>query len=330
MKNIIDTITKAGDSLAKDMVKSSFSIDKEAFGDHVEYLLQVSRDTLKSITSSKGVLVSEQTITTLSSKSSVPGIKAYQAYRAKFSSPAKCGSLEKKEPMVCIRIALEQYIEVLEDINARLAVLFPLATINAANVKLSHLIVIATLNEAKELQMYASYMMNALTSGLLDLPVTKYRLMYLEKACPEVVSTISRLYSNKLRIDVQGTITDLKSRTLDFNLIPAKDTIAVNTVSANAFDKYQITAIAVGIAIVTGGFFHLIGEGGVHLSQAKYERAKADKAWIEAQVELLKLKQSGVKQSSPEYQRIQGIIEKYNDMVTKLDMKITKIEDKYK
>lgn len=235
----------------------------------------------------------------------------------------KASSMEQDKPFSALLLTIERFIDILKELDASVDAYFGGAEVNVFNSRLSHVLILAIINEAYTLNRYATYATSSIMAeATSEEDVVKYRLDYISEKTHIVSRIISRTTASA-EVDVKQVIAHMKSKGLDINLVDKL---------GNVSESIDVTA---GADPAVKGFidmlnpisiFRWLGEKFELLKNEWHNRRVRKVEWMKARVNLLKMKMDGISKDDPEYIKLQGIIEKYEDMIASDDRKIKQYE----
>lgn len=308
----------------KEMVAS-----REAFAKHVD------RDALKEyvgmlLSDTQGIAEALGEITTipmgtaisklLAENKTTPAIKAYRAYVGQLSRNGNkaAAQAEKNIPLSSLAEATKMNLLVLTELEGNIEKLFKHNTINIFNSRLSHVVVIGILAECKMVNKYARYMLSAVISSLTgQREIAKYRYAWITEYNAPTAAAVSRAMAKTGSYNFQAMIKDMQTKAVDVSLIDDLNKVTVGMVSPAKVSSTTKSLITHGIRKL--GMFRWIGEIFIVRKQNKLDEARREREWMQAHVDILKMKLEDMDESSKEYQRMVKIIENYEEMITKAD-----------
>jgi hypothetical protein len=185
------------------------------------------------------------------------------------------------------------------------------AEINLFNSRLSHVVILGAITEAGIVGKYCSYLLSCLSSEISgDIDVAPYRYKYLEERAALMTGILDRVVT-KTSYNFNAIIEDMKSRGIDPFLLDKFGAVDITTADVSKTSPEVRGFLSVNPL----RFFQYLGEKYSAWRHSAYQERKTHQDWMESHVSLLKMKLDGVSPETPEYKRLVGIIEKYEDMI---------------
>ena len=324
------TITKLSESVDEMLESRELFMEhvtREAMGEFITTLLDEQRNLQRSIkdmtSGSNGKAVGTMVKDTANRTS---GAVAYRAYVGKLKqNPTKYAfKSEDEKPFATIIETTKRYITLLEDIEKNLDVFFTQKAINLCNTRVSHVVILGVIAEARELYRYGTYLMTAVCESASGGSVAKYREAYMQDNVQRIANVVSRAYRNVGASNFKAMIKDLKDNGIDSTLVDEMGRPVLHMVPKGKIGEGTNTMIGAGILGINLG--RILGESRVNVKLDRLRRINDDKEWMDARVNLLKMELDGIDKDSKEYKRLRKIIAKYEAMINASDKKLQKAE----
>lgn len=318
------------DTKLKEMIKSreAFSkhVDRAALKEYVSTLVSDTRGTVEALseiaTPTMGAAFKK-----LISDSKGNATKAYEKYLGllKKANNKNAALAEDKIPFASLVEAGKRELVVLTELESKIDELFSHNTINIFNGRLSHIVVIGLLSEAKMLAKYSKYLLSAVVSSVTNQPdIAKYRYIWLDEYSEATAEMVSKLMSGKDSYDFDTIIKDMQTKAVDVTLIDDFNQVTVDMVNSSKVSSDAKGIIASGVKKL--GMFRWLGEIWATHKIEKVEEQRRQVEWMRAHTELLRMKLEDIDEESPEYKRLVKIIERYEEMISKADKKAQRDE----
>lgn len=152
-----------------------------------------------------------------------------------------------------------------------------------------------------------------------DIP--KYRIKYIKDYLELCIETTNSFCNSAYKYDIIKDIEIVKKKGIDFKVAPLDKSISLDAIAKPS--DYSTMMLSNLILIPTFfNIFKLVGENWIQYKNTKREKIKDTKEWLESHVALLKYEAATKEQNSSDQIRLEKIIGKYDDMITKYDKKL--------
>lgn len=227
----------------------------------------------------------------------------------------------------------QTYSKIFESLDRTTNVVFKDKMITVFNSKLSHVAIFGVLGEAELFVNYSNYLFDNITyelcanNGVRELPMPKkYRMAYVQQEQVNFINLVKNRLQNSANVVISEIEKAVRSNS-DVNLIGEDNTTNLGFVQPTGYTPMMRNLFTTGARSFIHVVFQSLGELWNLIKNARYNKAKKEKEWMEAHVALLKLQLQGVDPNSDEYRKQVQIIEAYNEMIAELDQKIGNYEN---
>lgn len=312
-----------------EMVKSreAFSkhVDRAALKEYISTLIVESRSVAEALNEVASTSMGSAIKKLMDASKGSVAIVTYNNYvKALAKQPnKKSATAEQSAPFSSLVEAEKVRISILTELESQIDQLFSHNTINLFNGRLSHIVVIGLLAEAKMVSKFSKYMLSAVVSsvtGQRDIP--KYRYAWMSEYTDATAEAVAKSTDSKGGYNLDAIVKDLQTKAVDVTLIDDFNKVTLDMVSSSKVSGDAKTLIKRGVKKL--GLFRWIGEIFVNRKQDKIEEQRREAEWMRAHVELLKMKLEDLSEDDPEYQRLVKIIARYEEMITQADKKAEK------
>lgn len=234
---------------------------------------------------------------------------------------------ERDRPLGALLDSNDKYIKILKEINKNIDHLLETESMTIFDCRMSHVAVLGLLRQSYQVLNYTVYMYTFLVKvgsgkeGLLP----KYREAYINKHHKEVIKNINNLLNKDMNYSFLREVDTLRTKNADLVLG-----------ATGRFDFHNISVISnYSISFLDNilTFLSCLNIFGAAMDlyddyiNARHERNKEMKEWLENHVSLMRMDLNGMDPSSPEYNKTLKIIEVYENDISELDREINKFEN---
>lgn len=195
------------------------------------------------------------------------------------------------------------------------------------NVRFSYVAALGVIKDSTDVGNFTVYLLTFLIRvmhGDANV-IPKYRLKYLEDHASDVGITVNRMLNQTGRYDFVEAITALRNK---FQDIPVRGYVdaggSIDGMLGLAGRIFYYVQAGFGFLI---SFIPGILDEASDLSRWVYEERKEMRAWMQQHVAMLRMDLEQMDPTSPEYIRLQKVIESYDAEITDYDKKIAKYEE---
>jgi len=311
---------------------------REAFAKHVDRAaLKEYISTLVSETRSVVEALSEITTPTMGAaikrlidqSKSTQAVKTYQSFLSELKKQPNKNAFKAEDtvPFSSLVESGKRWLVILTELESNVDDLFKHNTINLFNGRLSHVVVIGLIAEARMLVKFSKYLLSAVVSAVTNQrDIAKYRYVWMDEYMTPVGEMVSKSLGRTDNYNFKAIIKDLQTKAVDVALIDDFNKTQLDMVNNSKVSTSAKSLIKAGIKKL--GLFRWIGEIFVNRKQEKIEKKRREVEWMKAHVELLKMKLDEMDEDDPEYQRLVKIIQRYEEMITKADKEASSEESK--
>lgn len=199
--------------------------------------------------------------------------------------------------------------------------LFNDKAINLYNTRVSQVGIMGVIHYATVTAKFATFMMANVTAAIVkDITLYPYRTVYVDKNMETVSSVVNDVYKKTGYFAFLNGIGELKKRNLDAFIL---DDDGKSNSENVPYDSLPLPMKNTFIAGLFGlNIFRWIGETWNSVRHAKYMKLQQEREWMVTHVNLMKMVAARMDPNSEEYRKKIAIIEKYNEMIAKLDQKL--------
>ena len=330
---VTDQIKNKVAELFKDLT-SMHDIDRDTLKDLVKTEIEGHKTFIKSISfmtkNDMDKFRERLSITIPSSK--VKEISSWQEYTKSLQTKAsQIEHVKMFDSIIKTRLAM-QFI--LEDLVKKFDKVFDNEIISITDLRKSQIAAVGFVSQSIILSNWSLYVWTLLSSLISgnEIEIPKYRLNYISVHTKDVATIVNGLISND-KVSVADYLLKLRDKGEDAPL-------AVNGAVNNSFLGTFITASTVATALTyIGSTISIILTIGIGITfikylfkltqdymevaaHEKYLKNKEMKEWLEAHVAKLKMDLQSKNPNDPQYQKMQKIIDVYDEKIRDLDEKI--------
>jgi len=247
--------------------------------------------------------------------------KQYEAFVTELDGNAMRD--EKNNMFSSFTYASRALIETLNYIIDNVDTLFNDKAITLYNTRISQVGVIGLIQQAAIVGMFNNYMLTNVTAvAVPGITIYPYREVYIEKNNDKVVTIVNDIYSRSGSFMFLNGIGELKKRNLDMFILDEDGKSNDKDLPYDSIPTGMKNTFVAGIFGLN--IFRWLGETWASFRHQKYTKLQAEREWLATHTALLKMAAGNVDQDSEEYRRNVAIINKYNEMIAKIDQQLAK------
>jgi len=315
----VNRILKDGSDLAdisKDDFRNFMGIAQSSLKAMIDSFEGLEDAELKAL----GLEISSQT-----KNRSAMNVQIYKQFEEHLSSrPLRD---EQTIPFSSILNTAKKYAIVLDELDKNIDKLFEHKVISLYNVKISNIAVIGVLKNACDLSDFAWYLFNGLCYDIgmgLERPA-KYRFTYMNSVKERMRDIVNDAYNGIGDGAIFNEIMKIRRENKDMLIVNDNNEINSGMISTTDLTR------SFGKSVVTGlmnlNIFRWLGEAWNNYRDGYYRSLEEKRDWMQTHIQMLRLKIQGLNESDREYQKLQKIINNYDDMVASADEKIKKYRE---
>jgi hypothetical protein len=236
--------------------------------------------------------------------------------------------LEQETFLLSVKEVNKLFVKILDDLLNNIDKIIENDEISILNSRISIYTFMGILKQSEIVGIYSQFLfalvMELASNREIDIP--KYRVIYMQKHYQIFLTAVNDICNTKGKYNFIKDMNIIRQKGVDYKIDPRDDSRAVLSV-ARSMDYSRQFNVSLSLFSVFSDMWSLIGESYIRYRNYKKERLDTSKEWLENRVALLKLDMSEVSSSSPEYSRLEKITKKYEDMISKLDRKISEYEE---
>jgi hypothetical protein len=216
---------------------------------------------------------------------------------------------------------------VLDDIDKNIDKIFENKVISLYNTKLSHVAVIGAVENANVLCNFAWFMFNGICYDIgmgIEKPA-KYRFNYMNTTKERIASLVNDIYSGVGDGAIYNEIMKIRRENKDMLIVNDNNEVNDSVISSAGLNRSICGSISAGFMNIN--IFRWIGEAWNNFRDSHYRALEEKRSWMETHVQMLRLKMQGMDPNDREYQKLQKIINNYDNMVAAADEKIKKYRE---
>lgn len=248
----------------------------------------------------------------------------YDNYRKLLSG--KASTAESKCPFSSLAEANTTYAKILQEIYRNIDKLFETESITIYDCRISQLAILGILRQSDTVLTYTCYLFSFMTrvvSGDIG-NIPRNRDIFLIDNTEKVANTVNNVLNKMANYSFLTEIDQLRRRQSDLILGVDKSFNFLPYISRHNFSFSILDNLFTALSSLN--FFSAAMDAWDDYRIAKYERNKEIREWLSTHVALLKMDLANADPNSPEYVRLQGIINAYDDKIAEYDKAIDDFE----
>lgn len=315
----VNRILKNGSNFA-DIDKNDFrnfmGIAQSSLKAMVESFEDLSEDEMKAF----GLEISEQ-----ARNRSAMNIQIYKQFEERLSS--KPLRAEQTVPFSSILAAAKRYMVVLDELDKNIDKLFENKVISLYNIKISNIAIVGVIKNACDLSDFAWFLFTGICYDIgmgLERP-PKYRFTYMNSVKERMRNIVDDIYNGIGDGAIFNEILKIRRENKDMLLVDDNNEISNGMIStANINQSFGKSVIS---GLMSLNIFRWLGETWNTYRDSYYRSLEEKRDWMQTHIQLLRLKIQGLDKSDREFQKLQKIINNYDNMVAAADEKIKKYRE---
>lgn len=256
---------------------------------------------------------------------SAMNVQIYQLYISRLNSQAN--KEERAVPFSSLLKAAQGYKLVIDDLDKSIDKLFENKVISLYNTKLSHVAVIGVIRNASDLCDFAWFLFNGVCFDIgmgIEKPA-KYRFSYMNTVKERMSGLVNDIYAGIGDGAIFNEILKLRKDNKDLLLVNEEEKASSGMLATAQLNRGLTGSITAGLMNLN--VFRWIGEAWNSYRDSHYRGLEEKRDWMQTHVQLLRLKLQGMDENDREYQKLQKIINNYDNMVAAADEKIKKYRE---
>lgn len=252
-------------------------------------------------------------------------VQIYFLYQSRLSGQAQRD--ERKSPFSSLITAAKNYQTVLDEIDKNIDKMFENKVISLYNTKLSHIAIVGVIKNACDLCDFSWYLFNGICYDIgmgIEKPA-KYRFSYMNTMKEKMSALVSDMYAGVGDGAIFNEVLRLRRENKDMLLVNDQNEVNSGMITTANLTKGLCGSITAGLMSLN--IFRWIGEAWNSYRDSYYRGLEEKRDWMQTHVQMLRLKLQGMDQNDREYQKLQKIINNYDDMVAAADEKIKKYRE---
>lgn len=257
-------------------------------------------------------------------KSNSKSKNVYDDYRKLLNG--KAATMESKCPFASLAEANAIYVKILQELYKNIDTLFVTENVTIYDCRISQLAVLGILRQSDTVLTYTcylfSFMTRVATGDISNIP--RNRDIFLVDNTEMVANAVNNVLNKMANYSFLTEIDQLRRRQSDLVLGASKDFNFLPYVSRHNFSFSFLDNLFTALSNLN--FFSAAMDAWDDYRIAKYERNKEIREWLSTHVALLKMDLANTDPNSPEYVRLQSIINAYDDKIAEYDKIIDDFE----
>lgn len=252
-------------------------------------------------------------------------IQIYSMYLNRLSGQAQ--REERQVAFSSLTHAAKSYMLVLDEIDKNVDKLFENKVISLYNTKLSHIAIFGVIRNACDLCDFSWFLFNGVCYDIgmgIERPA-KYRFSYMNTIKEKMAGLVSDIYAGVGDGAIYNEIMKIRRENKDMLIVNDNNEVNDSVISSAGLNKSICGSITAGFMNIN--IFRWIGEAWVNYRDSHYRALEEKRSWMETHVQMLRLKLQGMDPKDREYQKLQKIINNYDNMVAAADEKIKKYRE---
>ena len=252
-------------------------------------------------------------------------IQIYSMYLNRLSGQAQ--REERKVAFSSLLHAAKSYSFVLDEIDRNIDKLFENKVISLYNTKLSHIAIFGVIKNACELCDFSWFLFNGICYDIgmgIEKPA-KYRFSFMNSVKEKMAGLVSDIYAGVGDGAIYNEIMKIRRENKDMLIVNDNNEINGSMISSAGLNKGIAGSITAGFMNIN--VFRWIGEAWNNFRDSHYRALEEKRDWMQTHVQMLRLKLQGMDSNDREYQKLQKIINNYDNMVAAADEKIKKYRE---
>ena len=232
--------------------------------------------------------------------------------------------LEQDYYLQSVKEVNKGFVKILDNILNNIDKIMETEEISLFNSRLSMYSLMGLLKQSEIIGTYSQFLFGLVTelyiNNSADIP--KYRTIYLAANVDIFSKSLNDICNSKGTYNFLKDLSIIRQKGVDYKINPTDETATVLSVIRGIDYSNQI-GISLSLFSIFSDMWSFIGERCVRYRSMKTERLEVTKDWLENRVALIKLDMSKTPVKSSEFIRLEKITNKYDDMISKLDRKIS-------
>ena len=252
-------------------------------------------------------------------------IQIYSMYTNRLSGQAQ--REERKAPFASLVHAAKSYSTVLDELDKSIDKLFENKVISIYNTKLSHIAIMGVIKNACDLCDFSWFLFNGICFDIgmgIEKPA-KYRFSYMNTVKEKMAGLVNDIYAGVGDGAIFNEILKLRRENKDMLVVNDNNEINSGMISSAGLNRGLGGSITAGLMSLN--IFRWIGEAWNNYRDSHYRALEEKRDWMQTHVQMLRLKLQGMDTNDREYQKLQKIINNYDNMVAAADEKIKKYRE---
>lgn len=252
-------------------------------------------------------------------------IQIYSMYINRLSGQAQ--REERKVAFSSLLHAAKSYLFVLDEIDKNINKLFENKVISLYNTKLSHIAIFGVIRNACDLCDFSWFLFNGICYDIgmgIEKPA-KYRFSYMNTVKEKMAGLVSDIYAGVGDGAIYNEIMRIRRENKDMLIVNDNNEVNDSMISSAGLNKGISGSITAGFMDIN--VFRWIGEAWNNFRDNHYRALEEKRDWMQTHVQMLRLKLQGLDTNDREYQKLQKIINNYDNMVAAADEKIKKYRE---
>lgn len=252
-------------------------------------------------------------------------IQIYSMYLSRLSGQAQ--REERKVAFSSLLHAAKSYLLVLDEIDRNIDKLFENKVISLYNTKLSHIAIFGVIRNACDLCDFSWFLFNGICYDIgmgIERPA-KYRFSYMNSVKEKMSGLVSDIYAGVGDGAIYNEIMKIRRENKDMLIVNDNNEVNDSMISSAGLNKGISGSITAGFMSIN--VFRWIGEAWNNFRDSHYRALEEKRDWMQTHVQMLRLKLQGMNENDREYQKLQKIINNYDNMVAAADEKIKKYRE---
>ena len=257
-------------------------------------------------------------------KSNSKSKNVYDNYRKLLNG--KAATMESKCPFASLTETNATYVKILQEIYKNIDMLFETENVTIYDCRISQLAVLGILRQSDTILTYTCYLFSFMTRVVAgDIGnIPRNRDVFLVDNTEKVANIVNNVLNKMANYSFLTEIDQLRRRQSDLVLGASKDFNFLPYVSRHGFSFSFLDNLFTALSSLN--FFSAAMDAWDDYRIAKYERNKEIREWLSTHVALLKMDLANTDPNSPEYVRLQSVIDAYDDKIAEYDKVIDDFE----
>lgn len=238
----------------------------------------------------------------------------------------KASSMEAKYPFSSLTSVNETYVKILREIYTNIDKVLEQENVTIYDVRMSQLAVLGILRQSDLVLTFTCYLFSFMTrvvSGDIS-NIPRNRDVFLVENANVVAKIVNNVTNKMANYSFLSEVDQLRRRQSDIVLGATKGFDFLPYVARNNFSVSLLDNLMTALSCLN--FFSAAMDAWDDYRISRYERNKEIREWLSTHVALLKMDLANTDPDSPEYVRLQSIINAYDDKIAEYDKAIADFE----